>query len=446
MNEQTIPEGFGTADWIGRTNLHPFGLIAVLILGVFLLAVPRRYASVPILVMACMIPSAQRIMIAGLNFDLLRLLILFGGMRILVRWPNERFKPRLLDGMVIAWVVVSTLAYTILTGAQGIVFKLGQSFDVIGMYFLFRCLFREWQDLVVLIQAMCWIALPVALLFMVERATGRNMFAFFGGVPFECEVRDGRLRCQGAFSHPILAGCFWASLPPMMIGAWFSRTIARWLLTAGMTAVLVIIVNCASSTPLMATLIALLGWALYPFRRRMRMIRWGVFLGIVALHLYMKAPVWHLISRIDLAGGSTGHHRYLLIDEAIRHFSEWALFGTRSTAHWGWGLFDVTNQYILEGVRGGFLSMVLFIVCMWLSFMAVGKTVASARTRGESLLAWGCGICLLVHAMNFISVSYYGQTIILIYIGWAIPAGIVPKQRPVRTIPVRAVFPQTARS
>ena len=40
--------------------------------------------------------------------------------------------------------------------------------------------------------------------------------AAMGGVPEITVVREGRLRCQGAFAHPILAGCFWAEQLPLI--------------------------------------------------------------------------------------------------------------------------------------------------------------------------------------------------------------------------------------
>ena len=49
-------------------------------------------------------------------------------------------------------------------------------------------------------------------------------------------------------------------------------------------------------------------------------------LGTV-LHFVMNHGIWHLIARIDLVGGSTGYHRFHLIDKAIAHFGERWLVG-----------------------------------------------------------------------------------------------------------------------
>jgi hypothetical protein len=52
----------------------------------------------------------------------------------------------------------------------------------------------------------------------------------------------------------------------------------------------------------------------------------------------MKAPVWFLIARIDLAGGSSGYHRAMLIDTFLRHFGDWWLLGTKDAFSWGWDM------------------------------------------------------------------------------------------------------------
>ena len=63
--------------------------------------------------------------------------------------------------------------------------------------------------------------------------------------------------------------------------------------------------------------IVCLGYAMFPVRRYLGWIRLGVVLMLVALHFAMKKPVWHLIARIDIVGGSTGWHRYNLINKAV---------------------------------------------------------------------------------------------------------------------------------
>ena len=416
-----------TPSYDNITTLHPLGLAAVIVLGIAMLVLPRRWAPLPMIIMACFVAPAQRIVVGGLDFSLLRIMILFGTVRIL-SWQEWRgFRWIALDWAIIAWAVVGTVAYTVQQGTpDALILKLGTSYDAIGMYFLFRCLIRSWEDIDRLALALTLVAFPVLVAFSIEKATGRNMFAIFGGVPEVTPIRQGRLRAQGAFSHPIVAGCFWAAAIPLIAARWWRPDwTARCLAAAGVGAALLIVAFTTSSTPVFGVLAGVLAAALFPLRHWMSWLRWGALGMLVYLHFAMKAPVWHLISRVDLVGGSTGWHRYSLIEQAIHRFSEWALVGTPSTAHWGWGLFDVTNQYVLEGVRGGVLTLAVFLAMIVIAFRYVGRLWGLAGAQPAKIaMAWAIGVSLVVHCTNFVGVSYFGQITMLWYLTLALAASV----------------------
>lgn len=139
---------------------------------------------------------------------------------------------------------------------------------------------------------------------------------------------------------------------PFFVALWFGAK-DKILSVAAVASTLLIIFACSSSTPVAAVGLVIIGWGMYFARAHMSTIRWSILGGLIGLQLLMQKPVYHLISRIDLVGGSTGWHRYHLFDQFVRRIGEWFFVGTHSTAHWGYGLFDVTNQYVLEAVRGG---------------------------------------------------------------------------------------------
>jgi len=147
--------------------------------------------------------------------------------------------------------------------------------------------------------------------------------------------------------------------------------------------------------------------------------------ALVLLHFSMEAPVWHLISRITIARGNTGYHRYMLIDSAIKRFDEWWLLGTRSTAHWFWSAEDVTNQFIAEGVVGGAAAVFVFVAILVTAFRAVGRAWRrAAPSRNAVILCWSIGVCLFVHVSNFIALTYFGQVILAWYLQLAM-AGLL---------------------
>ena len=424
MSEQEIQ---GSAvEWADHTVLHPVGLGLVLACGAILLVLPRRYSVWPFLVVACFVAPAQRIYVFGLNFDLLRVMVLFGWVRILSR--NEaavvRWKP--LDTVMVVWAIVSVFSYTFLFGTvQAFVNRLGVTFDAIGMYFVFRCLVREWCDLESTVFGFIAVSVPVAIFFLVESNTGRNLFAVFGGVPLETVVRDGRLRCQGAFAHPILAGCFWAAAMPMMAALWWKGARERPWSIAGLACACLVVVACASSTPVMAVLLSIIGAGFFRLRRKMWFVRWGVVVTLLGLHLIMKNPVWHLLCRVNIVGGSTGWHRFQVIDQAVGHFGEWWLIGTQSIAHWGVYSSDVTNQFVLEGITGGVAKLGLFVMIIVLAFASIGRIWRCEQANPYRMyMSWALGVALCVHCMNFIGVSYFGQITMIWYLQLAAIASL----------------------
>ena len=198
---------------------------------------------------------------------------------------------------------------------------------------------------------------------------------------------------------------------------------------------LAIVVMCSSSTPVVAVMAAVVGGLAWIVRKRMRAVRWGVAFTLIGLHLVMKAPVWHLISRVSFSRGSTSYHRFLLIDNAIKHFDEWWLIGALDTGHWGHAMYDLTNQYVREGVKGGFLALVLFVWVLAHAFVLVGRLWRrNRRHRYKRALAWGLGVCLFVHASMFLSISitHSQQNMLVFFLVFAAIGSLAPERGPAR--------------
>lgn len=382
-----------------------------------ILLVNRRSVVIPILLMACFVAPGQRIVLFGLDFNFIRILTLTGWTRVLAKNEQSHFVWSVIDKALIFWAICSMAAYVFLHKSTGaFVYKLGTSFDSIGMYFLFRFLIRDLDDIKHLTVSLLCLSIPVAFFLLLERHTGRNIFSVFGGVPEFTAIRNGKLRAQGAFAHPILAGCFWVTQLPLFL-ALFWQKINRWLVVSGVVATFAIIYACASSTPAAGIGAVVIGGILYIYRHHMKMIRWGVFVTLVVIHMVMKAPVWHLVSRLDIVGGSTGWQRYFLIDQTINRFGEWWAMGTLSTTHWGWGLWDTANMYVNEAVNGGLVTLVLFVTILALAFQGVGRLLVILEDNNpDHVFAWALGVSLFTHCMVFISVSYFGQIIVVWYL------------------------------
>jgi hypothetical protein len=146
--------------------------------------------------------------------------------------------------------------------------------------------------------------------------------------------------------------------------------------------------------------------------------------------MVMKAPAYYLISRIDLTGGSSGYHRAALIEAAIGHFKEWWFAGTNYTRNWmpygvSWSPnhCDITNQYIYYGIIGGISLMLLFIAALWIAFGYIGKYLRLHAGDGDAnrcKFAWALGSALFAQAASCISVYYFDQSFIFLFMNLAL--------------------------
>lgn len=402
----------------GTTFINGIGLGFTLLMCLLMLVLPRRYALVPVIILTCYMTMGQRVMIAGLNFTMIRILTLAGWVRIIFRGEMRSFRWNSLDKAVVAWTVSSIVIHTLLWGfGQEFINRLGLAYNAIGLYFLFRYLIRDMDDIKRAIRFLAILIVPLAGSMLAEKLTGRNSFAVFGGVLALTRIRDGALRCQGPFAHPILAGTFGATLLPLFVGLrWQGK---RLLSTLAMVSSLIIVITAASSGPLLACVAGIVGMVSWSWRKWLRAMRWGILFGLIFLQMVMTAPVWYLMARVDVFGGSTGWHRAWLIDMAMKHFSEWWLLGIKNTGVWDPMLADVTNQYIWEGVQGGLLTMLLFILIIALCFRGVGRAVRemdTARSLPERLCVWSLGAALFAHVMNYLSVAYWDQNFVNWYL------------------------------
>ena len=122
----------------------------------------------------------------------------------------------------------------------------------------------------------------------------------------------------------------------------------------------------------------------------------------------MKAPVWALIARIDLTGSSSGYHRYQLVDQFIRRFSEWWFVGTRSTMDWGWDMWDTINSYVTAGTKGGFVTFCAFVAVLAVAFQQLG--LRRRVDPGHARQYWILGSMLFAQSVAFFGIEYFDQS------------------------------------
>ncbi len=381
----------------------------------------RQTAVGAVLLTAALIPLGQQLVVFGLHLQFVRLLVLVGFSRILVRQEARNFQTNRLDKLFIAWALTGLIC-GILRGPTPETF--GIAFNNLGVYFLFRFLVKEPEELVGHLRLLIITSIFIGACMVWEVLSRKNLFAVFGGVPEILMERGDRVRCQGPFRIPILAGTFAATLLPLTISLWFQEARNKWYAIFGTLGCTIMTILSNSSGPLLCYVASAGGLMLWPLRNRMRILRRLSVIAIIGLALTMNAPVWYIIARVsDLVGGG-GWHRAFIIDLGVNNFSDWWLVGTSRTAPWAPNYqvllvdpnnIDITNEYVAQAVSGGTLKLGLFLAIIVSGFVTIGRQVrADTEPKLHRKLLWAFGVALASHCMAFFSISYFDQ----IYVFW----------------------------
>lgn len=410
-------------------------ILAVIVLSVGALVVPRRYLPAIPIIAACFIPVDQRVIVSGLDLTALRILLcvavlrlVVGGECVRVRWSN-------FDWLVLAWALCGAAVYSLQwMTTKAVINRCGVFVDIMGMYWLFRQTIRSWADIrqAAVVYAFCAVAL-VPLVAM-EWLTGRNPFSVMGHVV--TLVRSNHYRCAAAFPHSIMLGVFWAAIIPLFI-AFIRAGRDKGLFWMAMASAVFIVTATASSTPVVTLAIAIGAMAMWKWRRYIPMLAIVCIVVLVGLHLAMRAPVWHLLARINVVPGSTGWYRFYLLDQAISHFQEWAPLGCRNTEAWGMGLGDITNQYVLEGVRGGLITLLLFVAVLLVGASRLLKISLCEVHPQKRMMVCAVLAMLATHCAAFGGVSYFGQMTMEWYMVLAVTGLLIEWQKDARSVLVR---------
>jgi hypothetical protein len=396
---------------------------------------------VPFLLGALLIPGGNIFVLSGIHLTPVRVLVLAGWAIIAVTGGANRKTPMTgIDKAVLWWVVVTAIAVTLQwMSVSAIVNQAGIMVNTVGAYFLIRQLLATDEDAELAVKVLIVVGAINALGMAYEIAATRNLFGIYiGGVQPVPLVRMGKTRAQGVFQHAILAGAYGATLVPLCLWLWRSRQARLMALLGGIVGTVMTLLS-ASSTPVMAYMGWIVAICIWPLRKNMQILRRTIACVLIGLHLVMKAPVWFLIARIDVIGGSASFDRAYLIDTCIRHFSEWWLLGTHDTGSWGWSMWDLSNQFVSVAETGGLAALVFFILIFTRCFNKIG---AARKACGNDMQAqwslWFVGAALYAHVMAYFGVSYFDQMqvswLVLLAMISVVTAVAVPEQVPA-TVP-----------
>lgn len=421
-------------------------VVNCLLLAQFVL--PRSYAFVPLVIATMHLGNVELVP----ELTPCRLIILAGLARWLLNGGRGTKLGTPLDKVFLCFACVALLVSIAPREDIASPFRanVGMILNVCGSFLYGRIYLGERDSLMIFSKVLCISSIPLAMGLFGELVLRKNLYAGLGALTEGVTIRNGTLRATGPFGHPILCGSLGASIIPLAIGLW-SRV--KWVALLGVAAGLVITYLSGSSGPLAALMAGFAAIFFWNYRAHLSLVLRGLFVLLVVLHLVSTRGVWYLMTYIDIVGGSTGWHRAKLIDSCVKYFSDWWLAGTDHTRHWmpsgvHWSPLhtDMTNYYVHLGVIGGLGLVICLIACIGFGFRGVGAALSDAtraqeevpETRDELTVIrgtssppslplfaiWCLGCSLLVHAISFISISYFDQMFSIFYLTIGLIAGM----------------------
>lgn len=419
--QQRGKKDFKTAlqETYGQNMVHPFAGFIFLVSFIWAFCAPRKYLIWPIIMIACFVSPAQRFAILGLDFHFLRAISLIMLIRVLLLRDLKDVKLGKADLAMVGLVTMIILCTLARSGVSPAMSMGGKMIEPFALYFIGRALVRTLEDVRYMLLGISIIGIPVAVSFTVEQYTRYNFFSLFGGIPEMTVIRDGKLRSQGSFVHPITAGVFWASFAPMFISQIFARQKDVLFVLIGWVGFIVCVV-CAlmtnSSTSIAGLLIGVVGWCFFRYRMSLRKIFWVCFFIGAILHVGSTSGLHGLIfTRISFVSGSTGYHRYMLFEGFFNNVQKWLVMGTNSRM-FNRSYVDITNHYIMMGLDGGIIALFLQLALIVMAFKAVGRAIKKATNRADSLLIFGIGVSFLTAVTSFTAVYSNGEGIIPLFL------------------------------
>jgi hypothetical protein len=278
--------------------------------------------------------------------------------------------------------------------------------DTLGGYLVVRYLIVDREGIRNAIKAFALICMVQGIEMMSEQHTYHNVFSLFGAN--DPTFREGHVRSEGPIGT-LFAGALAGVCVPMFIWLRREKKCAA-IAIGGIVGAVAMVYSSHASTSWGVLASGMLGLGFWYLRRKMRLIRFGIAITLIGLHLVMHGPVWSLIEKIDLTGGSSNYHRYMLVDNCIRHFSDWWILGYKDYGSWGFDMWDLCNQFVATALTGGLISLVLFIMIYTRSFSLIGN--ARKRIEGnrrEEWFVWCLGATMFANVTASFGINYMIQ-------------------------------------
>ena len=216
------------------STMTPFVLAALLIAVILVLVLPRRYVAVPILSIIFLTPAGQQLLLGGFHFYVVRIIVIAALIRLAVIGFSSKRPPltggfNKIDAVVFLYALLQGVTFLLREQAgRAVAYETGFWLDTLGLYFIFRSLIQDRNDIYRIIRVFAVLAAILGICMSYEFVTRANVFSYIAGQPIIPWLRDGRVRAQGPFAASITAGAFGATLLPLFVLLWQCKAEKLW--------------------------------------------------------------------------------------------------------------------------------------------------------------------------------------------------------------------------
>jgi len=423
-----------------------------------LLSQANRFANltrlIPLLAvtLGVLMPTEFRVEIAAQNIYSYRLAYLIFAPWCLYSILTVGLRLRFADFLVVLTAGWISTSFIVIYGfAGGFASGSAVALDLLLPYLIARTTIRTLDDLRRFLIVLAPAALVIALALPIESVSGnyyvRNLsisiFGRVGELPAVIgkDFRFGLLRAMGPFSHPIMAGLFFASLLPLY---WFSG-IRGWPRIAGLAAGLATFFTLSSAA--LIGLIVSIGLAVYDYLRKVvTFLSWPLF----AIASAMLALTAHIVSQNGLISviirstfnPQTGYYRLMIWEHGSQSVAEnpWFGIGYENWAR-GTGLSGSVDAFwLVLAMRNGLPAAILLGALLLM--LIIGVSASATRSKGIDKSTFiGLAITLFLLALQGFTVHFFGGMgiwfAVLIGLGATFSFAPSVKYRPARRL-VRA--------
>jgi len=406
-------------------------LIFALVLSVLVLTLRPKYAFVAYIVGLLWYPAYLAVSIGTIDILVGRFVVAVLLMRCYFNDSIRRkFTWNRLDTLVTLSMVVYVGTYLITQVnpiAQTLEGRAGFVMDTWCAYLAARFIVTDRSKLISIVKCIAIAMVPLAILGVIESVTGWQPYAslwrfspWFRGGRFVSEGRWGLARAVGPFSHAILFGGVFAMFMPLIY--YLRREKGDW---KSMTYVVLLIImlgalSSMSSGPWVMVIVVIFCLVMENHKHLVKPMFIFLVFSCISIGIASNRPFYHVIASWANPLGGAGWHRARLIDLAIENFDEWWMVGYGDKDP-GWGQFlgmgrtDVTNEYILNGVRYGILGIIALCAVLAKAFRNLISTYRRMKEPALKSLCWAFGSLLFSIAIAWMSVSFFGQLSTLVY-------------------------------